>query len=1831
MPVTPISHNSAFFSARQFDNNRSLALANGWVHIFASGTSTYLPLYSDINGTATANPTQLDGSGKYWVYGPQVACKVIITDVDGNQIDEQDPVWLFGQSGGGNGTGSLAVVANYAELRALTQDYDLVIVLGYAAAGDGGFGCFERISSSSAPDNDGTVLIRGSASRYVRQYQGWIDPRWFGMVYDATVDQMGALDKALAVGPTRIQGNVYIDQDHHLTGVLSALSGGFRSAATPKLYLDGILEAGCAGMFGAGIQVQFNKGVAEEIRLSWFAGGLAQSLCTSYSYRYLVDVDLSVTSFPWIPGNYAVDFPNGSWIQITGATDVRIDNLVYTGTTRILGYTDISYVQAVHLGGGPCLLEWFGGIPGPGIGVDNRIPAKAAFAHGDIKLIASYYRVPSAGAAWALSHPVKIQSADALSYPTLDLSQSVTCTDLTTFQVNLTGAATVTSTGVADIKYSTVTDLDTQPSGTTQDLRAAVSLPSNYFVGGNAGMLRNSTDLATWTPHTVGAAAIRGLAKGPVWIAVSDAGAAWRSLDGGVTWTGISIGASTLYAVRYLQGKFVALGVGGAIYVSTDGYTWNNRSIATSATLRDIAYSAASGLYIIVGTVGTVLTSGDLISWTPRTLPSGVTGDLYAVACYANAAGTIATTIISGALGGRYLLASDSVSYQAFALVNSETIYGIAVSPEAILLSSGSGKVYVSASAGQQFLPTQVGNNAGLCAAYTQGQFAVGTAGGNVLTTSDLKAWTTHYVGAATDILALSIQAPVYAVVGAANVVLTSPSGNGRDWVPVTVAGSGTWNQCRVLNGMAFLVGAGGRAMVTTDFRGFVTVNTGVTSDLWDIAFDSVSDRYAVCGSGGVVRWCTRADILAPSPAWTQITTGTSTTLTRAAWTGSVWTFGGSDSLVVSTDLTNGGTQLLANVYRGMLVAPITGGTLYILYGDQGLILTSTDKLTWTKRVSGVTSTLRCGVVNSGFAMIAGDNGVLLRADVTSPGTWTSISVGTSNTINALAYSSGRSELGLCGAAGIAYRSVNNGVTWIAMATGSGQDMYGIWGQGTSWECVGAAGKWYTTSNGSSWTARTTNTTAAIRCGTANLAFGDGFVAYQDAYVHQQANRFGVAGVNFVAVQANTLLTSTGATYQFTQGPHFQSTTNSVTCLGAGGNAGTATSLTLDAANNTLYAVGGNAMSAATSATSYLDFVPVLSAYTGVRDLQYISGWLWIVGDTGLVAKSSNGYAWVNQAARGDTTQRLNVRYYLATGGLAQTPGILGYAEGNPAIAAGASGLILAGAGPALPALVLAGASIQDSVIRGTLTTSKPASVLRSILRSLDNAGSLSDAQITDGLANAYGNILRSEIDLVAPLSVHGDILISESEVTKIRSWDRSGVLFGSVSGTLLQVDATKLEYQGLLAYSEDAALAIRLNECRNSSNFAGALTNGYAKVYLANCNAAPNSSAYSVDGSTLDAGVTIGASQEITGSLTDWSGLPAGTTTDTHKLTLAAPATLGPSATSPTTLRWHGTSTAIKLLQNAGGRIKLEIVYPAGYTPNSQAQVRVALVKPQLGLFLDASNGGLLWSCPVNDPLTLGVQTPAPVTRTAGKLTTYANVWGGYADIYRISINYGSSQWIADPWSDVASNNGPYNQYQTPWPNSSVVVVWATADLVLPIGTSIQITLLPQLPQTRTELQTWYNSTDRTLDPYQSTERQQLAFESADSVAGLELAYSPVAGAYTSEDVNWLSLFYNTYGPNIYKYTANGVSTIPYSSSYGYVSAVTPTNKALLWTGLASATKQVRLSMAALPDTAWHDVDQGQAYKLGLQANGNYVKFQGYNIANGAWTTLTVTRVTLP
>ena len=88
------------------------------------------------------------------------------------------------------------------------------------------------------------------------------------------------------------------------------------------------------------------------------------------------------------------------------------------------------------------------------------------------------------------------------------------------------------------------------------------------------------------------------------------------SSNDGITWK-YGGRLNTIYKMAYINGKFVAGGSNGYIYVSGDGDTWNTYNITTSGYLnyaRGIAYG--NGKYVVLFQSGEIALSSDGVNWT---------------------------------------------------------------------------------------------------------------------------------------------------------------------------------------------------------------------------------------------------------------------------------------------------------------------------------------------------------------------------------------------------------------------------------------------------------------------------------------------------------------------------------------------------------------------------------------------------------------------------------------------------------------------------------------------------------------------------------------------------------------------------------------------------------------------------------------------------------------------------------------------------------------------------------------------------------------------------------------------------------------------------------------------------------------------------------------------------------------------------------------------------------------------------------------------------------------------------------------------------------------
>jgi hypothetical protein len=182
------------------------------------------------------------------------------------------------------------------------------------------------------------------------------------------------------------------------------------------------------------------------------------------------------------------------------------------------------------------------------------------------------------------------------------------------------------------------TKVMTSPDGVTWTAQTAaednpwqsVAYGNGMFVAvANSGTNRvmSSPDGVTWTPYLVKASTWKAITFGnSMFVAAADHGDEITSPDG-VTWTlhTTALDNATWNGIVYGNGLFVA--VAGNMYIDTssDGTTWSSRSLPSgfSYSLNAVAYGGGSFVGINSGTVGKLITSSNGISWSTQDVVSG--------------------------------------------------------------------------------------------------------------------------------------------------------------------------------------------------------------------------------------------------------------------------------------------------------------------------------------------------------------------------------------------------------------------------------------------------------------------------------------------------------------------------------------------------------------------------------------------------------------------------------------------------------------------------------------------------------------------------------------------------------------------------------------------------------------------------------------------------------------------------------------------------------------------------------------------------------------------------------------------------------------------------------------------------------------------------------------------------------------------------------------------------------------------------------------------------------------------------------------------------------
>ncbi|MBI5057082.1 MAG: hypothetical protein HZB61_10760, partial [Nitrospirae bacterium] len=188
--------------------------------------------------------------------------------------------------------------------------------------------------------------------------------------------------------------------------------------------------------------------------------------------------------------------------------------------------------------------------------------------------------------------------------------------------------------------------------------------------------------------------------------------------------------------------------------------------------------------------------------------------------------------------------------------------------------------------------------------------------------------------------------------------------------------------------------------------------------------------------------------------------------LISVAYSGSVFVVVGNTGTILTspdgtiwTQRTSGTTSPLNDITYG--------GNIFVAVGTNGTILTSPDGTTWTQRTSG-TANFITGVTYGGNIFVAvGTNGTVL----TSPDgtTWTQRTSGTVNYLGGVTYGNGIFVV-------VGYPVIltsPDGITWTQRTSGTANGLYGVAYGVNTFVAVGDNGTVLTSPDGTTWTQRT--------------------------------------------------------------------------------------------------------------------------------------------------------------------------------------------------------------------------------------------------------------------------------------------------------------------------------------------------------------------------------------------------------------------------------------------------------------------------------------------------------------------------------------------------------------------------------------------------------------------------------------------------------------------------------------------------------------------------------------------------------------------------------------
>jgi hypothetical protein len=383
----------------------------------------------------------------------------------------------------------------------------------------------------------------------------------------------------------------------------------------------------------------------------------------------------------------------------------------------------------------------------------------------------------------------------------------------------------------------------------------------------------------------------------------------------------------------FVNGSFIVLGQDGDFNTSADGITWGANTVNPIHSKNLNAATYGAGRYVIVGGKGRIITSlGNLSSWTAAISP---TEDRLEDVIFTN------NLFVAVGESGTILTSNDGLSWSNQTRGASQDLDGLAVA-NGLAVAVGKGGAILTSTDGAAWNYTQSPGGADLHGvAYGNGQWVAVGDSPNIFISSNGLQWTAHSPGFAFSYLKSVLYANnLWVAVGTNGQIITSS--DALDWTARTSPTLNDLNDITYGNGTFVVVG-------DNNFQPDTTILTSPDGVTW------VDRSISVGKNARSVGFANGLQVIALNDG------------------GILY---GNDAAASSWNLAASGIN-----YDGANLRGVTwSNSLWVVVGNNGIILTSTNAQTWRQRRAPTFENLHAvRFINNTFIAI-GNQGTILQS-----------------------------------------------------------------------------------------------------------------------------------------------------------------------------------------------------------------------------------------------------------------------------------------------------------------------------------------------------------------------------------------------------------------------------------------------------------------------------------------------------------------------------------------------------------------------------------------------------------------------------------------------------------------------------------------------------------------------------------------------------------------------------------------------------------------------------------------------------------------------------------